>query len=437
MVTVSTKVSATLTSALGVAQRLHRAVELGLGDAADEAPGDAALAVEQQRGRRGLRGEPPEAGEQHAGLVVQRRVGHRLRLRSKARAAPASSLMLTPTNCTPSAVRALGHGLEVRRLGTARRAPGRPEVQRRRPCRAGRRRRAARRRACVPAIAGAGCAVGDREDARSGPGRRPRAAGAPRLVDVDGVGAACSPSERAQQPRGQRPSGADGRGVTPPVVGHRARPPACPRARDLRAPGATPPHDAAAARRRSRAGGRPRPPARCRSRARSRSSSQVMLVSDARPHCRRSGRCHSRRPSTKRRIVQIGSWWLTQTASCPSAASRADSAAASMRWRHVDVGLAPRRGERVPQVAASSPGASARRRRRRTSCPRSGSCSRAAGRRWRPAARRPRRSARPSPARAAAGTPRRATTSRPRSASAASRAIWWPVSDSPKPGSRP
>ena len=39
-------------------------------------------------------------------------------------------------------------------------------------------------------------------------------------------------------------------------------------------------------------------------------------VSEASVHWRRRGSCHSRRFSAKLRTIQIGSWWLTATASC-------------------------------------------------------------------------------------------------------------------------
>jgi hypothetical protein len=60
-------------------------------------------------------------------------------------------------------------------------------------------------------------------------------------------------------------------------------------------------------------------------------SSKWKLVKLASEHSRRRGSCHSRFFSTCRRSVQIGSWCETQTASCPSAASRAAIRAANMR----------------------------------------------------------------------------------------------------------
>ena len=42
-------------------------------------------------------------------------------------------------------------------------------------------------------------------------------------------------------------------------------------------------------------------------------------MTEASEHCRRRGSCQSRRPSTRSRVTQIGSWWLTATASWPRA----------------------------------------------------------------------------------------------------------------------
>ncbi len=57
----------------------------------------------------------------------------------------------------------------------------------------------------------------------------------------------------------------------------------------------------------------------------------MKLVSEASEHCRRRGSCHSRRRSANERRIQIGSWWLTHTASCPRAASRAPAIAPIIR----------------------------------------------------------------------------------------------------------
>ena len=54
-------------------------------------------------------------------------------------------------------------------------------------------------------------------------------------------------------------------------------------------------------------------------------------VKEASVHCRRRGSCHSRRFSTHDRTIQIGNWWLTSTASCPRARSRAPSSAPFIR----------------------------------------------------------------------------------------------------------
>ena len=75
-----------------------------------------------------------------------------------------------------------------------------------------------------------------------------------------------------------------------------------------------------------------------------------MLVSEASPHCRWVGMCESGLPSTSRRSVQIGSWWLTQTASWPSAASRARPGGGEHPRGDVRVRLAPGRPERVAQL---------------------------------------------------------------------------------------
>ena len=157
---------------------------------------------------------------------------------------------------------------------------------------------------------------------------------------------------------------------------------------------------------------------------------------EASPHCRRSGRCQSRRPSTKRRTVQIGSWWLTQTASWPRAWSRALSAAASMR---------------VAIKAYGSPQLGRNGLRR---------CGQFCGRRSAPSPtpkRLPSKTFSLSSSRSSVptGTPKTSAigvavscarcsgeaittvTSRPCSAAAASSAICRPSSDSPKLGSRP
>ena len=70
-----------------------------------------------------------------------------------------------------------------------------------------------------------------------------------------------------------------------------------------------------------------------------------------------AGRAAYRRPSTCSRTVQIGSWWLTRTASCPRAASRAASTAAEHPGGDLDVGLAPGRLERVAQLPPVARGA--------------------------------------------------------------------------------
>jgi hypothetical protein len=63
----------------------------------------------------------------------------------------------------------------------------------------------------------------------------------------------------------------------------------------------------------------------------SRSPSNVSDVTDASEHWRRRGSCQRRRCSADSRVTQTGSWWLTRTASCPRAASRAVSTAARTR----------------------------------------------------------------------------------------------------------
>ena len=58
---------------------------------------------------------------------------------------------------------------------------------------------------------------------------------------------------------------------------------------------------------------------------------KVREVSEASAHSRRAGLCTSERPSVASRIIQIGAWWLTMTASWPRAASRASTTAARIR----------------------------------------------------------------------------------------------------------
>ena len=60
-------------------------------------------------------------------------------------------------------------------------------------------------------------------------------------------------------------------------------------------------------------------------------SSKVSEVRLHSVHCRRRGSCRKDRFSTCSRVIQIGSWWETTTASCPSAASRASNTAAIIR----------------------------------------------------------------------------------------------------------
>src|SRR5690606_25791335 len=62
-------------------------------------------------------------------------------------------------------------------------------------------------------------------------------------------------------------------------------------------------------------------------------ASKRIVVTDARVHSRLRGSCHRRRPSAASRVVQMGSWWLTMTASWPSARSRASSTAGIIRSR--------------------------------------------------------------------------------------------------------
>ena len=81
-----------------------------------------------QRRRRRLRDDLAELQQQPARLVVQRRVGDRLRALEGLRR-PRSSLTLTPTKRTPCVGRPGGDLVERRRLGAARGAPRRPEVQ--------------------------------------------------------------------------------------------------------------------------------------------------------------------------------------------------------------------------------------------------------------------------------------------------------------------
>jgi hypothetical protein len=56
----------------------------------------------------------------------------------------------------------------------------------------------------------------------------------------------------------------------------------------------------------------------------------VKLVTLPSAHSRITGLCHSRLPSAIRRVTQMGSWWLTHTASAPAAAARAVSTTASI-----------------------------------------------------------------------------------------------------------
>ena len=86
-----------------------------------------------------------------------------------------------------------------------------------------------------------------------------------------------------------------------------------------------------------------------------------------------AGSCQSRLRSTSRRSVQIGSWWLTQTASCPSAASRARHAAANIRAAICAYGSPQDGRERVAQHPPVPRVAQTRRRRGRTACPRTSS----------------------------------------------------------------
>src|SRR5215469_3703863 len=53
--------------------------------------------------------------------------------------------------------------------------------------------------------------------------------------------------------------------------------------------------------------------------------SKLKLVTLPTAHCRVLGLCHSGLCSAARRVTQMGSWWLTHTASWPAAASRARS----------------------------------------------------------------------------------------------------------------
>ncbi len=56
----------------------------------------------------------------------------------------------------------------------------------------------------------------------------------------------------------------------------------------------------------------------------------MKLVTLPSAHSRVAGLCHSRLRSAIRRVTQMGSWWLTHTASCPAAAARAVSIMASI-----------------------------------------------------------------------------------------------------------
>jgi hypothetical protein len=79
------------------------------------------------------------------------------------------------------------------------------------------------------------------------------------------------------------------------------------------------------------------------------SPSKVKLVTDPSAHWREFGLCHRRLFSAARRLTQIGSWWLTHTASWPRAASRPVDDQLDP-GHYLDIGLTPGRRERVPQV---------------------------------------------------------------------------------------
>ena len=87
-------------------------------------------------------------------------------------------------------------------------------------------------------------------------------------------------------------------------------------------------------------------------------------------HSRLRGSCQSRRPSRYSRVTQTGSWWLTSTASWPSAARRARPPTAPQHPGGDAAGTArPTTAATGWQVRASAAGAAASRRRPRTSCP--------------------------------------------------------------------
>ena len=58
---------------------------------------------------------------------------------------------------------------------------------------------------------------------------------------------------------------------------------------------------------------------------------KIVDVSEHSVHCRLRGSCRKRSPCAESRVVQIGSWWETSTASWPRASARASSIAARIR----------------------------------------------------------------------------------------------------------
>ena len=84
---------------------------------------------------------------------------------------------------------------------------------------------------------------------------------------------------------------------------------------------------------------------------------------------REVGLCHSRLRSAIRRATQMGSWWLTHTASWLRGLA-CGLHHGQHPGRDVLIWLAPGRPERVDQVRPVRRAAAATRRRRRTSCPR-------------------------------------------------------------------
>ncbi len=169
-VTAATKAVGDAHSGLLGGDLLDRAEQLGLGDTspAKNAAIRPSRSSTQRRGRR-LRDDLAELQQQRARLVVQRRVGRPpAPARTPARR-PGSSLTLTPTKRTPESAVSVGDLVEGRRLGAARRAPGRPEVQdddlaaQVGTC------PAARRRASVPDQRRRRLPVGDRRSGRSSP----------------------------------------------------------------------------------------------------------------------------------------------------------------------------------------------------------------------------------------------------------------------------